>query len=404
MAVLGAGMLVTLIGLTALASVRIERATVATSADAEQARLYAQSAVELGAQWVRSDPLWRGKRTSGEWVTKRAIGDGHFTLEGIDPVDGDFLNRPTDPLILRATAVRGRARQVVEARLEASGTPLNVLETALYATAELRVRAGAMLTVAGAPAATAMDLRNEGTINGDAECLTTSGSGTIAGSLRVGALPRSLPASDPFSMYTSLATPISPGSMIDRRVLAPGVNPWGDLNPDGVYIIHTNQDLTIRDSRIHGTLIIICPGRTVTIDRNVLFHTARAEYPVLLVQGNLVVRYDSDTELSETALSTNFNPPAAPYEGASNNTTVDRYLSEIRGLVHVRGTLSAAQNKPRIRGMAIVDSALASNSVEIHAGLEIVHDPNLLTNPPMGYMETVSMSVRPRSWRQVTLD
>lgn len=401
-AVLGAGMLVTLIGLTALAAVRIQRLTVSTATDAEQARLYAQSAVELGAQLVRSDPLWRVTRTNGIWVNEQPIGDGRFTLEGIDPIDGDLANRLTDPLVLRATAWRGRARQIVEARLDASGKPLDVLETALYVPGELRVRSGSVMSASGAPIVSGSTLRNDGAISGDAECMVWNSTGTISGSVTMLVPPRSLPDSNVISMYVDLGVEIAPPAAIDRRLLAPRVNPWGAGSSDGVYVIKSSEDITIRDSRIHGTLVIIAPGRRVTIAGSVLMHPARSDYPTLIVVGDLVLEY-SDADLSEASLGVNFNPNDAPYEGVSNSSTVDSFSSEIRGLVHVRGTLYAAAGSPRIRGTVIAESTNASAAVEIHSPLQITYDPSLFTRPPMGYTKAVDMVITPGSWRQVVL-
>jgi hypothetical protein len=401
-AVLGAGMLVTLIGLAAIASMRVARVVAATTADTHQARAHAQSGVELAAQWVASDPLWRTSRTSGMWISDLALDGSIISIEATDPIDGNFLNRPTDPLLIRATAVRGRARQIVESRLDASGTPLDVLSTAIYTPGELRIRPGATLSISGAPAATAGTLHNDGTITGDAECLVSSGTGTISGQVRVVSTPRTLPGSSVVSMYVDLAVPINPGTTIDRRLLAPGVNPWGEASPDGVYVIHSSQDITIRDSRIHGTLVIIAPGRTVTIAGSVLMHSARVDYPALIVDGNLNLQFSRTTDLSEAATGVNFNPPAAPFEGTSNSSTTDAYPSEIRGMVHARGTL-AASGQPRIRGALLVESAATSSAVDVQNSLDIVHIPALTSNPPMGYMEAIHMIPRPGSWRQVVL-
>jgi hypothetical protein len=399
--VLGAAMLVSLIGLTALAAVRLERVSIATTADAEQARLYAQSAVELGAQLVQNDPLWRTTRTSGVWIADRRIGDGRFTLEGIDPIDGNFLNRPTDPLLLRATATRGRARQVVQARLDARGEPLNVLETALYATGDVRIRGTTSVNIIGnIPLGTGQTLRNDGVVAGNAECLLYTGTGTVSGTLDIAAAPRILPTSDTFAMYADLGTPISPGGVIDRRLLAPGVNPWGQTDPDGVYVIRTNSNLTIRDSRIHGTLVIIAPGKTVTFTGRVLIHTASEDYPALLVHGDVVFNQYSDQPLSESALGVNFNPPAAPYQGISNTDIADTYPSEIQGLVHIRGTLEVT-GEPRIHGTVIIESPAGSQSLDVRDVFELEYDPQALANPPMGYMDVLQMKMRPRSWRQV---
>jgi hypothetical protein len=401
-AVLGAGMLITLIGLASLAAMRIQRVAFATGDDARQAHLHAQSAVELAVQWVRADPLWRINRTSGTWSADLPISGSRITIEGIDPIDGNFLNRTTDPLILRATAIHGRARQIVEATLDASGTPLSILETAIYTPGELRIRPGASLTVTGAPAATASTLRNDGTLVGDAECLLSAGVGTTSGTVQIVSTARTFPGSEVVSMYADLAVPINPGFTIDRRLLAPGVNPWGAPSTDGVYVIYSSSDITIRDSRIHGTLVIICPGRTVTIAGNVLMHSARPDFPALIVDGDLNLQFSCETNLSESTLGVNFNPAEAPFEGASNTTSADVYPSEIRGLVHTRGRFIAS-GQSRVNGAIIVESGELSSAVEIQNSLIVVHDPLLTRSPPMGYMETISMSIRPRGWRQVIL-
>jgi hypothetical protein len=401
-AVLGAGMLITLIGLTSLAAMRIERLAFATAADGQQARLHAQSAVEIAAQWVSDDPSWRATRSSGTWITDLAMDGSRMTVEGLDPIDGNFLNRPTDPLVLRATAVRGRARQIVEATLDASGTPLDVLQTTIFTRGELRIRAGATLDIAGGPAATGGTLRNDGTISGDAECLLSIGTGTVSGTVRIASSGRSTPHSATVSMYADLGQPIALGSLIDRRLLAPALNPWGEPSPDGVYVIYSSSDLTIRDSRIYGTLVIIAPGRTVTIAGNVLMQNARADYPALLVDGDLNLQFSCETDLSESTLGINFNPPGAPFEGVSNATATDAFPSEIRGLVHATGRLIAS-GRPRVRGLIIAESAESAAAVDIQNNLSIVHDPQLASNPPMGYMETISMTIRPRGWRQIVL-
>jgi hypothetical protein len=404
-AVLGASMLVTLIGMTALAAMRVERLAASAATDAEQARLYAQSGIELAAAWIAADNAWRTTYTSGIWTSDLHMGpsgDGRLTLTGIDPVDGDLRNRPTDPVLLRASAVRGTARQIVEARLEARSTPLDILALSLYVPGELRIRPGVTLSAWDAPVATGATLRNDGAIAGDAECFVSISTGTISGELTIGLLPRELPDPATLQLYRSLATPINPGTLIDRRVLAPGNNPWGSPSPDGVYIITSDQNLTIRNTRIHGTLVVIAPGRTVTIDSQVLMHAARPDHPVLIVDGDLVLAFSSAGELSEAAINANLNPASAPYEGVSNNTRTDVYPSEIRGLVHVRGTLLVT-GTPRLLGAVIVESESVSNAAEIRGNLEVRHDPRLVSNPPMGYARRVEMVIRPGSWRQVVL-
>ncbi|UCC29162.1 MAG: hypothetical protein JSU86_13280 [Phycisphaerales bacterium] len=108
--VLGVAMIVTVIGLSALAVVRIERRSLVGGTDFGQARLYAHSAIEMGFFWIRDDPTWRDNRPSGVWVEDQLIGDGTFTLEVKDPDDNNLKTEPNNFIVLTGTGVRGDAR------------------------------------------------------------------------------------------------------------------------------------------------------------------------------------------------------------------------------------------------------------------------------------------------------
>ena len=70
--VLGVSMIVSLIGLTAIVLGRVERRMDRDVQDAVQARLLAQSAIELALQHLAGSPTWRGK-------TDRLLGDGELS-------------------------------------------------------------------------------------------------------------------------------------------------------------------------------------------------------------------------------------------------------------------------------------------------------------------------------------
>ena len=108
--VLGVAMIVTVIGLSALVAVRIERRSLAGGTDFAQARLYALSAIEMGFFWIRDDPAWRDNRPSGVWVADQPIGNGTFTLEVIDPDDNNLKAEPNDFIVLTGTGLLGDAR------------------------------------------------------------------------------------------------------------------------------------------------------------------------------------------------------------------------------------------------------------------------------------------------------
>ncbi len=97
-------MTVAVIGLAALMALRIEHRTVETGGDFAQARIYAQSAIEMGFFWIADDPNWRQNRpTTGVWVVDRPIGNGTFTLEAYD-------TEPNNSIILIGTGMQDEAR------------------------------------------------------------------------------------------------------------------------------------------------------------------------------------------------------------------------------------------------------------------------------------------------------
>jgi hypothetical protein len=77
-----------------------------------QARLIAESALELAIQHVRAGGAWRSEHPSGLWVSAQPYLGGAYTLYGDDgePVhgqfigDGDLTDSPVDPLTLTAVA------------------------------------------------------------------------------------------------------------------------------------------------------------------------------------------------------------------------------------------------------------------------------------------------------------
>src|ERR1700690_4474052 len=101
-AVLGAAMVVSLIGMAALANVRAQRLTVRANADTDKARLYAESGVELAMQFVAADSNWRQNRSSGVWATGQTLGDGAITISGTDAIEGNLANRPYDPVVIQS--------------------------------------------------------------------------------------------------------------------------------------------------------------------------------------------------------------------------------------------------------------------------------------------------------------
>jgi cytoskeletal protein CcmA (bactofilin family) len=394
--VLACSLLIAILGLGSLAAVRIQMRSTRLVRDGAEARACAVSAVELGLLQIKQDPNWRTTLPNGTWLDNKALGAGHFTLEGIDPTDGVLSDSAYEPLVLTGTGTRGAARHKTQVTLVAIVKPLEALSTCLCASDLVKTNAGKRLTVIGAPTATNGQLDNDGTIDGDAQAQSVAHNGSITGTLTVPGPVRLMPEANVFADYTSKATSVPYAATIENVVLAPGCNPLGPTDPNGLYVINTGgKNLTIRNSRIYGTLVIRAAGQTVTVDEAILMQNYRSDFPVLLVEGNLVLRPNSVTGvLSESACNTNFNPIGAPYDGTTDTDQTDQYPDEIHGLVHVKGSLRFQQTA-RIAGVVICEGTVTCEDANT-----IVHDAGLYAHPPQGYSYVEEMKIAPGSWKQ----
>jgi hypothetical protein len=206
-----------------------------------------------------------------------------------------------------------------------------------------------------------------------------------------------MPLSDVITTYAGRATVLSGVGSMDRIVLGPGCNPWGTADPNGLYYIDTGgNDLTIQNCRIYGSLVVRTGAGTLYVNNAAFFHPCRSDLPVLLVEGNLDLNFQSSsTTLSESADGANYNPFGASYEGQWDDDQTDEYPSEIQGLIHIVGSLIVSQTA-QVRGVVICDGPVA-----FEGSNTVVHDPNLYAAPPEGYTYVSAMRVSPGSWRQV---
>jgi len=401
-AVLGCAMAVTVIGVAALTALRVERRFAEGTADFAQARLHALSAVEMGLHTIANDPDWRTNNPNGVWETDRPIGSGTYTLEGVDFDDGDLTDFDTEPVVLTGTGWQGDARYKLQVTVVAKLDPLEVLSTCLHAAGEVHVKGGDSITVTDAPLSTNGNLRNDEIVYGDVHAATQSGGGTVTGVATIPAPQKDLPDPTVFDMYKSIATvtPIAPPDL-NENVIGPGYTPWGVTNPDGVYYIDmAGHDLHIEKSRILGTLVIDCPGHKLELRDPVFIQPYRSDYPALIVNGDVEFKYKSDeTVLSESDSEVNYNLPGVPYESVTDDDQLDTYPNDVRGLVHVFGTIDFMESA-RVRGVVIGEST-GTDAVVCDKDNEIVHDPNLYANPPIGYTKPPSMVISQGTWRQV---
>lgn len=384
-AVLCVGLLIAVMGFSGLMVARLQAREGDAVRDSEAAEQLASAALEIGRLAIDRDTGWRSNYTSGSWGSVVQLGGGRFDWRVIDEVDGNLLNSGTDPIRLYGRGTFGSSVRATSVLLTARPTPLPVLGMAIHTAGQLHVRSGQFLRVPGAIASTNGTIRNDGTITGNVEALLSTGTGTVTGTTTLSVAGKSFPDSSVITLYTGRGVVINPGTSISGQLLSPASNPWGSASPEGVYVINSGSSITIADCRILGTLVINCPGQTVTVQNTVLMQPARSDYPVLIINGNALLRYNSPgSYLSESTAGRNFNPAGSPYQGATDTDQTDTYPSEIQGLVHITGTLTTS-NTPLVRGLVLVESAALTSAVDISGTFEIAYDAGLYSSPPDGY-------------------
>lgn len=409
MLVLSVSMIVTVIGLSALMATRIQRRTFEGSTDAGIARRYAQSAIDLALLKIKQDPNWRQTYFHNTWVTDQSIGSGTFKWKLVDTIDTDLSNDNTHFARLIAWGMEGNATQKESVLLEPFGQGLTALEVAMHANVEVQLSTSIVVQCNQVISSNNMISVGESSIlNADVEAMNNiSNSGAINGVQTTGITPRGMPGSTVFEYYIANGTlipasslPVSFGSLlIQNNVISPALNPYGtgQTNAQGIYVIDClGQDIQITNCRIVGTLVLLNTGLRSEIRNQVNWKPAVANYPVLLVQGNIKLGFASSGSLGEgTPVNTNFNPIGTPYNGNEDTDTLDNYPSIINGLVYVSNDAFITMADPAFNGVLIV-----GNAMECSSNLNLIYDPSYLNNPPPGFTDGSEIRVSPGSWNK----
>lgn len=396
---LAVALVVGAIGLSMAATMRLQHRSATAVAQRLQAELLARSAVDWGRLLIEDNDDWRTLWSNGVWETLDA-GESILEVQVVDPNDADLADDPMDSVVVTGTAQHGQAKQKAQVTLVAEVVPLESLRTGLHSAGDIDVAVGRTITMTGAPLSSNAIIDNSGVITGNVECGYYHGIGSVTGTVSQNAPAKPNPDGNVFDDYKGMATTIPYASSMQNFALSSGLNPWGATNPNGIYFVNTGgNDITFEKCRIHGTIIVQCGySRKVILQDSALLHAASADYPVLITDGGIEFRMKSSSQsLSESAVGTNFNPPGAPYNGGTDNDTVDTYPNEIRGLVHAKGAITFLE-ATRIIGAVITEKGGAA--VSFAASPEIQYDPTLSSNPPIGYRK-YQMRVQENSWKRV---
>ncbi|HMO24640.1 MAG TPA: hypothetical protein PKB10_00070 [Tepidisphaeraceae bacterium] len=398
--------LVTTLAAAALALARRQAQQATLYADSAIADSLTRSAVAASLHWAAGDPAWRqnapnaivGGTVTRVWDQWHTLRDGRIHALPSAWIGGSLQDSEIDPFLITITAERGPVRRRTSVVIDPRIQPLPVLQHGLYAAVSLEVKSGNHLTGNGVNIRCGGNARIDGVIHADLLTSTRSGGGTINGTISTGAPTLSLPDAAALDRLIARATRINNAGDIDKKLISPAVNTYGSraLNPLGLYYIHSvGDDITIKESRISGTLVVnVGTGKKVVIDGSVLMESLRADLPALIVIGNCELNLRSATEtLNESSHKVNFNPAGAPYEGVEDADTTDTYPAIIRGLVYVTGNLTIKES-PRVEGPVI-----CGGSVLVDGRCEILSPPT--ATPPAPFYAITGHVIREGTWMRL---
>jgi len=409
--VLGTAMVITMIGISALSTMRLRWHSTKNSTDFLQTRLYAQSAIDMGLFYIENTPGWRSVRPSGLWVDRDPIGNGYYSITGVDPNDNNLSNSANDPVILTGIGYQGDARYKLQVTLLPELVPISALEAAMQAGNDIIFETSTLTSNKIISSNNSIAATNS-TINADVEAANSIVGTGYTGNTTYPVPPRIMPSANVFDYYLANGTPITynilPSALnirlINNIVLSQNVNPYGNqiTNPQGIYVIDcAGQNIKIMNSRIVGTLLLINPGSESIILNSINWEPAVPNYPILLVNGSFKIGY-SNVPLSEQVQgNVNYNPPGTPYDGVSDTDISDEYPSETNGLIYVSGDL-LMYNEFTMKGVVIAGNTLTIQHPNSTPNTIIINYDNIFYyNPPPGFSEIANMIIAERSWKQV---
>ena len=184
---------------------------------------------------------------------------------------------------------------------------------------------------------------------------------------------------------------------IDKSLLSANENPYGtgQTNAEGIYVIDClGFNVRVENRRIAATLVLLNAGADSRLELEVNWAPAVANYPALLVQGDITVNIESNVQLDEKVINKNLNPVGTPYAGVEDTDKKDKYPTEIQGMVYVSGDCTW-KNQSSIIGVLLVAGALKTADQPSITYSSLYHD-----SPPPGFY-TLPLSPVPGSWRQV---
>ncbi|MCA9025072.1 MAG: hypothetical protein KDA86_07650 [Planctomycetaceae bacterium] len=402
-------LIVGLVGVSALSVARVKFDTAQRQNDLFTAQTLARTAIEDAVRQINDDASWRTNLSINIEYPDPAhnLGAGSFTWKLSDD-DGNLSDDDADAAWLTGIGRVGDAVFVETVMLQPTGAGLSCLEAAFHCGTSVTLGSAADIE-------TDQFFSSNGSINasallskidGNAEAVGTI-TGAVTGTTTEGITPRRMPSETVFDYYLRNGTWIDydslenggGGKRIRQTVLSPNLNPFGSaVNAEGIYVIDCqNQQLTIENTRILGTLVLVNSSASTFIDFSQYWSPAVLNYPTLLVDGSISFRYLSG-DLDENDQGSNYNPVGAPYEGSEDSDTNDTYPSKIKGLVYVSGTLKL----PTLTPDSLVDGCVICGTLDARSDATFDYRATFLNYPPPGFASGNPMQIAPGTWHRTT--
>ena len=408
--VLAVTAIISMMALCAMHVVRLERRHADSRQDVEEAKLLARSAVELATNWINTNSSWRTMIINDTETPRSVLGNGTFSWSLYDQ-DGDLADSDADSVLLKGIGRVGNATQVESVLLDPKGTALDCLAASLCV-GDYVDFSGVAVTGNQFISSNNGISASSASIHVPARAVNSISGGTYNAGTQTGIAARQMP--DPGSVfdyyiangtlidYSTLDSDTGSARQINRSVLSPANNPYGDgqTNPEGIYVIDCGGNrIRSQFSRIVGTLVLLNVGPDSRFFNSVFLEPAVANFPTLMVLGDFRMDFDSDNPLDESWAGRNFNPVGTPYQGQADTDQTDIYPCMVKGLIYISGNLQSNTNGSQdYDGVLLIGDAY--NCVD---PIDLRYNSTFFDNPPPGFSAGALMQISPGSWRRSTL-
>lgn len=336
-----------------------------------QTRLAAQSALELGVAQVQNTKAWRsGAYAAAGGFASGTIGSSTYRVAIDAPAGGAPGANRTDPIRLTATATRGASRHGMRAVFNPVLVTPDALSAAAFADGNVSLGFAAAFASNASIACNGSMTAVAAFVNADAFAKGSILGATYSGAMRSAMPARTLP--DPVLVDELVAggTAIPFASLssgkLQNGLLAPVSNPYGATNASGIYVVDCGgSTITVRNCRVYGTLVLLNTGASSRIDQSVSFQPLVRGGACLVVKGPITISTsNADVDESSPGMP-NLNPTGAPYYGATNATSTDRYPCLFEGIVYATGSVTLSGS------VAVAGNIVAGGGLDIVAAANV---------------------------------